>query len=69
MLQVPAKETTYYCAEFYLPQDGEFHMIATNVYNSNPDILYHVTITACPMAYYERWGMPLHQSKLHTTMD
>ena len=47
MHQVPAKETTYYCAEFDLPVDGDYHIIATNVYNANPNVLHHILVKQC----------------------
>ena len=44
---VPAKETTYMCMTFDLPQDGDFHVIADQPNIDNEYVAHHILIYGC----------------------
>ena len=45
--KVPAKGTTYICFNFELPDDQEYHLIATQPVIDNENVMHHMTITSC----------------------
>ncbi|XP_048748779.1 tyramine beta-hydroxylase-like [Ostrea edulis] len=44
---VPNLETNYFCMTFELPQDGDYHMIATQPYIDNEYIMHHILLYGC----------------------
>ncbi|XP_053380180.1 DBH-like monooxygenase protein 1 homolog [Mercenaria mercenaria] len=44
---VPAKETTYICITFELPMDKEYHLVATNPYIDNKEVMHHTLAFGC----------------------
>ncbi|XP_048751432.2 tyramine beta-hydroxylase-like isoform X1 [Ostrea edulis] len=44
---VPNQETNYFCMTFELPQDGDYHMIATQPYIDNEYVMHHILIFGC----------------------
>ncbi|KAK3605265.1 hypothetical protein CHS0354_037666 [Potamilus streckersoni] len=45
--EVPPKETTYKCMVFDLPQDGDFHLVASKVLLDNVNVMHHILIFGC----------------------
>ncbi|KAK7490020.1 hypothetical protein BaRGS_00018720 [Batillaria attramentaria] len=45
--KVPAKETTYMCFNFELPDDQEYHLIATKPVIDNDNVMHHMGLTGC----------------------
>ncbi|KAK7094627.1 dopamine beta-hydroxylase-like [Littorina saxatilis] len=45
--KVPADETTYECFVFDFPSDEEYHLIATQPYIDNPNVMHHMVAFAC----------------------
>jgi dopamine beta-monooxygenase len=45
--KVPAKETTYMCHATALPQDADYHIIATTPIINTTSLLHHVLIYLC----------------------
>ncbi|KAK7088971.1 putative DBH-like monooxygenase protein 2 [Littorina saxatilis] len=45
--KVPAEVTNYYCFNFQLPTDQEYHMIATKPLINNSDVVHHMILTSC----------------------
>ena len=45
--KVPAKETTYVCFNFELPDDQEYHLIATKPFIDNENVMHHMVLTTC----------------------
>ena len=45
--KVPAKETTYMCHAVALPQDDDYHIIATTPILVNPSLIHHIIIYMC----------------------
>ena len=45
--KVPAKETTYMCNAVALPQDADYHIIATTPIINSSTLLHHVLIYLC----------------------
>jgi len=45
---VPARETTYQCMYVELPQDDDYHLIATTPIIDNVNIMHHMLMFACP---------------------
>ena len=45
--KVPAKETTYLCFSFQLPDDREYHLIATEPLIDNQNVMHHMILNAC----------------------
>ncbi|XP_041370971.1 uncharacterized protein LOC121384577 [Gigantopelta aegis] len=45
--RIPAKETTYACMTFDLPQDGDYHVIATKPFIDNVDVIHHMLLYEC----------------------
>ena len=44
---VPAKETSYFCFNFQLPDDQEYHLIATEPIIDNPNVMHHMVLLGC----------------------
>lgn len=44
---VPAEETSYYCMTFEFPQDGDYHMIATEPIIDNVHVMHHILLFGC----------------------
>ena len=44
---VPAKGTSYYCFNFRLPDDQEYHLIATEPVIDNPNVMHHMVLSSC----------------------
>ena len=44
---VPAKETTYMCMTFDLPQNGSFHVIADQPSIDNDYVTHHIVVNGC----------------------
>ena len=45
--QVPNLETNYFCMTFELPQDGDYHMIATKPFIDNEYVMHHILLYGC----------------------
>ncbi|XP_076468958.1 dopamine beta-hydroxylase-like [Babylonia areolata] len=45
--KVPAKETTYICFNFELPDDQEYHLIATEPFIDNHNVMHHIVLSTC----------------------
>jgi len=46
-LQVPVIETTYMCFGFILPNDTDYHVIATTPIVNNSQVLHHMLLYVC----------------------
>ena len=46
--RVPAKETTYQCQYFELPNDRDYHLIASEPYIDNANVMHHIAVMGCP---------------------
>ncbi|WAR31632.1 DOPO-like protein, partial [Mya arenaria] len=46
-LAVPVKATTHYCMIFQFPQDGDFHMVATQPLLDNKKVMHHILFFGC----------------------
>ncbi len=46
--KVPAKETTYQCQYMELPSDRDYHLIATEPYIDNVNVMHHIIVYGCP---------------------
>ncbi|KAK3782593.1 hypothetical protein RRG08_038373 [Elysia crispata] len=44
---IPPTETNYYCMTFDLPNDQDYHMIATEPIMDNMEVLHHILIYEC----------------------
>ena len=44
---VPAKETSYFCMAFEFPQDGDYHMVATEPVIDNIHVMHHILLFGC----------------------
>ena len=44
---VPAKGTSYYCFNFRLPDDQEYHLIATEAIIDNANVVHHMALSSC----------------------
>lgn len=44
---VPVEETNYYCMAFEFPQDGDYHMIATEPIIDNIHVMHHILLFGC----------------------
>lgn len=44
---VPSQETNYFCMTFELPQDGDYHMIATKPVIDNEYVMHHILLFGC----------------------
>ncbi|KAL3870621.1 hypothetical protein ACJMK2_038669 [Sinanodonta woodiana] len=44
---VPPIETKYKCMLFDLPQDGDYHLVATNVILDNVNMMHHILVFGC----------------------
>lgn len=44
---VPVEETNYYCMAFKFPQDGDYHMIATEPIIDNIHVMHHILLFGC----------------------
>lgn len=44
---VPMEETNYYCMAFEFPQDGDYHMIATEPIIDNVHVMHHILLFGC----------------------
>ncbi|KAL3870626.1 hypothetical protein ACJMK2_038674 [Sinanodonta woodiana] len=47
---VPPIETKYKCMLFDLPQDGDYHLVATKVILDNVNVMHHIIVYGCPQA-------------------
>ncbi|XP_062566816.1 tyramine beta-hydroxylase-like [Saccostrea cucullata] len=45
--RVPSKETNYFCKTFELPNDGDYHLIATTPYIDNEYVMHHILLFGC----------------------
>ncbi|XP_062619795.1 tyramine beta-hydroxylase-like [Saccostrea cucullata] len=45
--QVPNLETNYFCMTFELPNDGDYHLIATTPYIDNEYVMHHILLFGC----------------------
>lgn len=45
--RVPMEETNYYCMAFEFPQDGDYHMIATEPIIDNIHVMHHILLFGC----------------------
>ncbi|CAH1796343.1 unnamed protein product [Owenia fusiformis] len=45
--QVPALETNYYCITVELPEDGDYHLIATTPIINNTYVMHHMLLFGC----------------------
>lgn len=45
--KVPAKATTYICFNFELPDDQEYHLIATKPLIDNENVMHHMVLASC----------------------
>ena len=46
--KVPAEETTYQCQYMELPNDRDYHLIASEPYIDNANIMHHIIVRGCP---------------------
>ena len=64
--RVPAKETTYQCQYFELPKDRDYHLIASEPYIDNANVMHHIIVRGCKddvskwfkifvMKYHDSW--------------
>ena len=44
---IPPTETNYYCMTFDLPNDQDYHMIATEPIMDNMEVLHHILVYEC----------------------
>ncbi|KAL3870619.1 hypothetical protein ACJMK2_038667 [Sinanodonta woodiana] len=47
---VPPIETKYKCMLFDLPQDGDYHLVATKVILDNVNVMHHIVVFGCTQA-------------------
>ncbi|KAK3580056.1 hypothetical protein CHS0354_001009 [Potamilus streckersoni] len=45
--EIPPKETTYKCMIFDLPQDGDYHLVATEAIIDNVNAMHHIIVYGC----------------------
>ena len=45
--KVPKQVTTYRCILFEFPQDGDYHMVATEPIIDNHDVMHHILLFGC----------------------
>ena len=45
--RVPTKETTYQCQYFELPKDRDCHLIASEPYIDNANVMHHIVVKGC----------------------
>nr|KAG5700456.1 hypothetical protein BaRGS_013943 [Batillaria attramentaria] len=45
--KVPAQDTTYVCYVIDVPDDQEYHLIATKPYIDNPNVMHHMGLMTC----------------------
>ena len=44
---VPNTETNYMCMTFDLPSDDEYHLVATEAYIDNAQVMHHIVLYGC----------------------
>ena len=47
---VPARETTYFCMTFELPDDEEYHLVASEPILDNRQVMHHIILSGCDEA-------------------
>lgn len=47
LTSVPSQETNYFCMTFELPQDGDYHMIASKPVIDNEYVMHHILLFGC----------------------
>ena len=47
LLKRPTKETTYQCQYFELPKDRDYHLIASEPYIDNANVMHHIVVKGC----------------------
>ncbi|KAL3877125.1 hypothetical protein ACJMK2_034878 [Sinanodonta woodiana] len=57
--EIPPKETTYKCMIFDLPQDGDYHLVATKPIIDNVNAMHHIIVYGCKEA--ENSTIPLNK--------
>ncbi|XP_061193883.1 DBH-like monooxygenase protein 1 [Saccostrea echinata] len=57
---VPAKETNYFCMSFEFPQDGDYHMIATEPIIDNAHVMHHILLFGCTQKSSVSMDKPEH---------
>lgn len=45
---VPTQETSYLCQTFDIPNDKEYHMLATKPLIDNAYVMHHTILYGCP---------------------
>ena len=53
---MPASDTTYMCMAFELPHDKDYHVIATEPYIDNINVMHHVLVQALTPEAGELWN-------------
>ncbi|KAL4219011.1 hypothetical protein ACF0H5_021595 [Mactra antiquata] len=56
-LSVPQQETTHKCMVFEFPQDGDFHMVATQPLIDNKKVMHHITVFGCENDKEPKYGV------------
>ena len=46
--KVPAQETTYQCQYMELSNDRDYHLIASEPYIDNANVMHHIIFRGCP---------------------
>ena len=44
---MPARVTTYYCKTFLLPHDKDYHIVATEPFLDNKQVIHHMILYGC----------------------
>ena len=65
--RVPAKETTYQCQYFELPNDRDYHLIASEPYIDNANVMHHIAVMGCPQDVSKWLNISFHTEVSYKT--